>query len=162
VGGNGSGRWRDHEKATAVEDCLFLDAALLRRDRFLQGRSVRGRFDWRDSSNRIIQSADFVLEHDATVEGLRRLVLVAIAQDPPALVRRQIYLRPSRPQFGGQRWWFVCPKCSGLARKLFMPLDKAWFGCRRCHKLTYRSCQQSHTTAGFLHRLRRLGVLPTV
>jgi hypothetical protein len=162
VGGHGSGRWHDHEKATAVEDCLFLDTALLCRDRLLQRRSAEGRFDWRDSSDRIVQSANFILEHDATPNGPRLLVFFVAAEGPSALVRGQIFLKASRPQFGGQRWWFICPRCSGLARKLFMPLGKAWFGCRRCHKLTYRSCQESHTMLGCFHRLRRLGLLPAV
>src|SRR5207253_2236084 len=48
---------------------------------------------------------------------------------------------------GGVRWWFVCPlsrggvACGRRPRKLY--LVGRYFGCRRCHGLTYTSTQTS-------------------
>jgi hypothetical protein len=33
----------------------------------------------------------------------------------------KIYLTASRPWFGGQRWWFVCPNENRRVRKLYLP-----------------------------------------
>jgi len=50
--------------------------------------------------------------------------------------------------FGGRRWWFICPlKRNGhpcLKRVSVLYLDGKYFGCRHCHNLTYQSCQDSH------------------
>lgn len=52
--------------------------------------------------------------------------------------------------FGGHRWWFTCPlasngiACEKRVGKLHLPLDGTYFGCRTCHDLTYRSCQEAH------------------
>lgn len=51
--------------------------------------------------------------------------------------------------FGGFRYWFLCPMhkngqvCGKRVKKLYKPHDKAYFGCRHCHNLTYR-CQKEH------------------
>jgi hypothetical protein len=33
-------------------------------------------------------------------------------------------------------------------RKLFLPPGGRYFGCRRCHRLTYASCQECHRYDG--------------
>ncbi len=53
-------------------------------------------------------------------------------------------------QFGGQRWWFTCPitingvACNHRVGKLYLPPYAKYFGCRHCHRLSYRSCQEAH------------------
>ncbi len=48
------------------------------------------------------------------------------------------------------RWWFACPlvvngrACGRRVRMLYLPPNGRYFGCRGCHDLTYRSCQESH------------------
>ena len=161
MGGQGSGRWRDHVKAQVVEDCLFLDTAMLRRDGLLDGCFVEGTFTWTSSSGKVVGSARYSLEHSADGT-LLRLVFCVEAQYRLGVVENQVKLERTRPHYGGQRWWFLCPICGTLARRLFLPPNESGFGCRRCRHLTYRSCQESHTTAGFFHRLQRLGLLPSL
>jgi len=51
--------------------------------------------------------------------------------------------------WGKRRWWFICPltvrgrACNRRAGKLYLPPGSRYFGCRHCHALTYRSCQES-------------------
>ena len=47
------------------------------------------------------------------------------------------------PNFGGLRWWFVCPLSKRRATKLHLPPGKDCFAHRDAHDLTYRSCQES-------------------
>lgn len=50
-------------------------------------------------------------------------------------------------QFGGRRWWFMCPlasngvACGRRVSILYLGRGK-YFGCRHCYNLTYRSCQK--------------------
>jgi hypothetical protein len=61
-----------------------------------------------------------------------------------------IRLESTPTQFGGQRRWLVCPlvvagvPCHRRAAKLYLPSSGRYFGCRKCHDLTYRSCQEAH------------------
>jgi hypothetical protein len=57
------------------------------------------------------------------------------------------------------RWWFVCPlsrngiACHRRVRKLY--LSGRYFGCRHCHRLTYRSSQESDSR---VYKLARAGL----
>ena len=68
-------------------------------------------------------------------------------------------LQTTPAQFGGQRWWFTCPlivdgmACNRRAGKLFLPPGAKYFGCRTCHGLTYRSCQEAHQTERLFARI---------
>jgi len=41
-----------------------------------------------------------------------------------------------------RRPWFICPECKQRAKKLYLPPGEAFFYCRTCHGLTYRSQQE--------------------
>lgn len=69
--------------------------------------------------------------------------------------------------FGGVRWWFTCPltlsgvRCYRRVGKLCLPPGAVYFGCRHCHHLTYRSCQESHVYDGLFSTIgRELGLSP--
>jgi hypothetical protein len=61
----------------------------------------------------------------------------------------KIQLTTTEPNFGGLRWWFICPLCvNGQAchkrvRKLYLPHYAKYYGCRHCYDLAYRSSQES-------------------
>jgi hypothetical protein len=69
----------------------------------------------------------------------------------------RVPLTATRPRFGGLRWWFACPlivggrPCGRRSGKLY--LRGRYFGCRRCHDLTYTSCRESHTYDGVIRLL---------
>jgi hypothetical protein len=62
------------------------------------------------------------------------------------------------PRFGGLRWWFVCPlvvggrPCDRRVGKLYLPPRARYFGCRHCHRLTYRSAQEHDKRVDLLCR----------
>lgn len=163
MGGTGSGRWRTHTKAQTVEDCvIFLDTSTFHPNFQLWGHATRGTLTWTSCSGQALASASYILEHVGPDNGLLRLVFIVEAQGRQGVVESQIPLKPERPHYGGRLWWFMCPRCGGRARKLYMPPDEMRFGCRCCHDLTYRSSQESHTLSGVFNRLWRLGLLPSL
>jgi hypothetical protein len=42
--------------------------------------------------------------------------------------------------------------------KLYLPMGARLFGCRKCHNLTYRSCQKAHFEERALERFRKHGI----
>ena len=48
-------------------------------------------------------------------------------------------LNITRPYFGGNRYWFVCPNCGRQARKLYTVAESHSVACRRCFGLVYDS-----------------------
>src|SRR5205823_10573823 len=65
-------------------------------------------------------------------------------------VRIPVRLETTPTQFGGRRWWFTCPlvvrgvPCCRRVGKLYLPPGARYFGCRKCHDLSYRSSQEAH------------------
>ena len=41
--------------------------------------------------------------------------------------------------FGGERYWFVCPSCCERAGVLYLPPGNEYFWCWGCHNLSYQS-----------------------
>ena len=60
--------------------------------------------------------------------------------------------------FGGQRYWFICPlkindqPCHRRVGKLYLPPDSNYFGCRRCHNLTYTSQKEHDKNVDYLRK----------
>lgn len=84
-------------------------------------------------------------------------------------VRIPVRLQTTPTQFGGERWWFTCPlivggvACNRRAGKLYLPPGAKYFGCRTCHGLTYRSCQEAHQAERLFGRLgAELGFDPEI
>jgi hypothetical protein len=65
-------------------------------------------------------------------------------------VRIPLRLVRKASRFGSDKWWFRCPLivegvvCGRSVGKLYLPPGAKYFGCRHCHKLSYRSSQQAH------------------
>src|SRR5690348_10531061 len=155
MGGHGSGRWRDYQKHLTVEECIFLDMKTFCQSCKLDGGTSRGTMDWKAPSGETLASASFVLRCE---EGLawHQLDYFVIQEGPAAPVRDMIQLAATPANYRGPRWWFHCPVCSHRARKLYLPAGANHFGCRACHGLTYRCCQESNTLAGTIRKLHTL------
>jgi len=150
VGGFGSGRYRRPAKWT-VEECLFLDINQARRSGLIGKSQIpvfvkSSYFPWGKKVAMITFSIDesnenrpiLTLKYEVDQEGKRKRI------------REPVPLQATQPYFGGDRWWFTCPlvvdgqPCQRRVGKLYIPPGGTYFGCRHCHDLTYRSCQESH------------------
>jgi hypothetical protein len=50
-----------------------------------------------------------------------------------------VRLQTTSPHFGGRRYWFVCPNCSRIMRKLYPHTASHSMACRKCLGLVYNS-----------------------
>jgi hypothetical protein len=169
VGGYGSGRWSGYTKKETVEDCLVLVAGKLACDGLLRAgvRTLGGTLRWTNTqTGEEVSSIGYELD---TVTGGRgsdpreNLQRGGSAHEPGDWTLRLHYrqsrtgevldypiaLETTRPNFGGLRWWFTCPRskggttCGRRAAKLYLPPGGRSFGCRTCYALTYTSAQES-------------------
>lgn len=49
----------------------------------------------------------------------------------------EISLTSSACNFGGERFWFICPSCGRRAGTLYLPPLTRKLSCRKCNNLTY-------------------------
>jgi hypothetical protein len=148
MGGSRSGRWRWHGKRITVEECLVLSIADLVRQRLVvAGAWTSGSLSWkRTGEAEPFATIGFEADIGAACAWMR---LRYITNGNP--VDYRVRLTSTRPNFGGVRWWFVCPlvRADGgpprRVAKLYLPPGQVYFGSREAHGLTYTSCQESHS-----------------
>jgi hypothetical protein len=172
VGGKGSTRWgRSYRRAAAVEEVrhTFNLPTLASRDQLAPGRAGVARWGDGFGAGYEVRAAegDGLALHLAYTPpaapltfGQRLARLLQGRQDPPPreeAVRLAVELAASRNRPGQRlRWWMLCPLAQGgrPCRKrvllLYLPDGARFFGCRRCHRLTYRANRE--------HRRTRCGI----
>jgi hypothetical protein len=158
MGGYGSGRRQNRTKNTCIEECAILSTKVFSGQ--LGEHPSRGTVRWGDSSDAPATSANYSLLPVAVGKMVLALSYVVEVDGRVKFISDTFQLQATEPPFGGQRWWFCCPKCGRAVAKVFLPPGGMHFRCRSCQGLTYRSCQQSHTMRGFFNKLVRLGVFP--
>jgi hypothetical protein len=149
MGGFGSG-WQELRCAT-VEDSYSLSLSDLRKQNLLvDGDITLGAWRWQSEYSR-----EPVTLHFVTDLWHRSSACMHLTFERGGLPRMQkVSLESTQPNFGGHRWWFVCPILEPLGiiqrtTKLHMPPGSNRFGCRQAYGLSYRSCQESGCHLGF-------------
>jgi hypothetical protein len=162
MGGPGSGNryhwWRSSKRDT-VEGCRSLDANRWMREGILKADChQRGSWAWfadKECKNSK-SSIGYEVNTFASPPWVRLNYTITARNEP---LNYEIRLTTTRPRFGGLRWWFLCPltrngrTCGRRVGKLY--LSGRYFGCRKCHDLTYTSCQESHKLDAFARFLAR-------
>jgi hypothetical protein len=158
MGAWGSGRWLSHIKAQTVESCRCLDASCWVREGILKaGVWKRASCTWYRDEARTEQTSAIDFEANTQADPPWVRLLYTFTESRHSLDYR-VRLTTTRPPFGGLRWWFVCPlvkggvACGRRVCKLYLPPDARYFGCRRCHELTYTSCQTHDKRVDALRR----------
>lgn len=151
MGGMGSGGWYRHHKKSTVEESLVVGMKELRK-RLYDGAAGTLTWSWKSGSKSSI--GYYVKGSD---EG--PTVTLHYRWRDKEDVNIPIRLEATPTQFGGRRWWFICPlivggiACNRRAGKLYLPPGARYFGCRKCYDLTYRSCQEAHQAERLFGRL---------
>jgi hypothetical protein len=60
----------------------------------------------------------------------------------------KVQLVTTKPNYGGRRWWFICPIVRRDGGKLYLPPGSKYFGSREAYGLTYTSRQESGKSRG--------------
>jgi hypothetical protein len=156
MGGMGSGNWyRWQERKSTVEESPGV-AMRDFRGRIFQGAA--GTLHWTNSRSGNKSSVGYFLTW-----GDVPTITIHYRWRDSEDVRIPVRLQTTPTQFGGERWWFTCPlivngmACNRRVGKLYLPPGARYFGCRKCHGLTYRSCQEAHQTERLFASMERIG-----
>ncbi len=152
MGGYGSGR--QHGRPIA-EHCLRIDLAWMMREGLArEGRNIPGTLNWtcRGSPSGSIGYRAFMDE-----QGHNRLELVYTRGkgSDAEQVTQTIDLCFTEPNFGGKRWWMICPYRNIRVGKLYLPPGGDRFASRNAWRLGYQSQRSAHRDRPF-DRLFRL------
>ena len=147
MGGSGRGNWSRSNKKLAVEESLTLTL-----------RDFRGKIYPRSFGNITWAWAAGTKTsvHFVVAWGNGPTITLHYRWNDGENVEIPIRLQTTPTQFGGERWWFTCPlftrgvACNRRVGKLYLPPGSRHFGCRKCHDLTYESCQAGRQGGRFL------------
>lgn len=142
MGGIGSGNWYRWDKRTTVEESLTLSSSSFR-GRLYHGAAGTLTWTWHNGASAsvgytvVVGSGVWSVALDYRWGGKEDILLPTDLQFTPL-------------PWGGERIWFTCPlslrgvPCGRRCGRLHLPPGARLFGCRLCHGLTYRSCQEAH------------------
>lgn len=152
------GRWSYSNRLT-VEDCKSISTKFLNRHNYFDGGVRSGWMNWSRNGEKT-GSIGFTV---STVEGDEyihfRYTHTSHSTGEKTELDYKIRLESTPCNFGGRRWWFICPlvvdgyACSRRVGALYLGGGKH-FGCRHCYDLTYQSSQDSHKFDSLFRRLR--------
>jgi hypothetical protein len=131
MGGIGSGRWDRYGARPLVEHCLRLDINDLKRDDLLRP-GLRYSVHWESGTNIGIATFHDEIEHSYTI-------YCDEEDDDEEHIGELVFLERTPCNFGGYRYWFLCPgkHCGRRVSRLY-GLGR-YFLCRHCHDLAYAS-----------------------
>lgn len=130
MGGFGSGRQFGRP---TVESSAVIDLAwMLRTGLANPGADMSGTITW---AGRFAQRMELDCVALMAIGGAERLVL--LYRDGAAT--QTVHLSHTVPNYGGKRWWMVCPYSGALVNKLYLPPGGHCFASRQVHRLAYRS-----------------------
>jgi len=144
MGGFGSGAWSDYyNRKTSVELCKAISTKTLKDYGFFAD-NISGEIVWRNDFGDRIGAVNIRSVLDGQIN-TKWIEISGISA-----VHHKIELTATVCNFGGLRYWFLCPAvkngvyCGNRVAKLFLPTGGQVFGCRQCYDLTYQSCQENH------------------
>lgn len=153
MGGPRSGR-EAHVYSGVVEDCLSLDVNKLVRGSIVrQGCQSGGAIEWKST----LRTPSIGYESQCYMKNgyIRLQYRTSCLGMDDRVLNYNVELMTTKPNFGGVRWWFVCPnpECNRMVVKLHQPPGVEYFLCRTCHNLTYQSCRDSGKTNPLIEAL---------
>ena len=156
MGGYGSGR---RGARPAVEDGLTIDLPLMMQRGWVcnGGAKYHGSLKWTtNGQKRATVSYGYSMVDPAAAYIELRYTRSPYGREPEKVVQR-ITLVATVPNYGGRRWWMICPYSGKRATKLYMPLGGDRFAGRAAWRLGYRSQRVAHRDRPFekLSRLQR-------
>jgi hypothetical protein len=149
MGNERSGRWSDPGAKMTVEECHALDIRHWGREGWLQpGTFHVGSWGWRGAGTGHESSIDYSIDMLSAPHARLQYQLTKTGEHLDYMVA----LVSTHPNYGGLRWWFVCPivvaghACRRRVGKLYLAPGRRYFACRHCCDLAYTSQREDKMT----------------
>lgn len=138
------GRYYAYKKAT-VEDCLSVSVYFLKKHKYFASSFACGSITWLKNGNKLGSVA-------FSVNTVQKYVEFHYSQTEEQKERSyRVGLETTNCNFGGVRYWFICPFCYSRVATLHLYGGND-FACRCCLKLSYESRNRNSRCRG-LHKL---------
>ncbi len=154
MGGWGSGRSGGRPVA---EHSLRIDLPwMIRTQRVIPGSHITSRLYWTRGGE---PSGDISYAAIMDEPGSERLILTYTRDNggEKESVRQEVRLVWTQPNYGGRRWWMICPYRGVRCSKLFMPGNGDRFASRKAWRMAYASQRSAWHDKPFerLNRVQR-------
>lgn len=153
------GRWSYSSRMT-VDQCKSIPMTFLKKQGYLERGYKSGNINWTIRGEKC-GNIGIAVEINQT-EGYFRARYNIRQNGEREDFDYKVRLVSTPCNYGGRRWWFICPisirgaLCQRRVGVLHFGGSK-YLGCRHCHDLTYESCRESHK---FDRMFRSLGITP--
>ena len=148
-----------HSGRTLVEDCLTLDLArLMRLGPIRAGLAGDGQMEW-SIEGQGIGSIQFRIDLRRPEAAQLILAYVLKVEGESRVVAQRIRLAFTVPEFGGMRWWMLCPETGKRVRCLHLSPAGDRFASREALGLVYRVERLAHADRPFEKLFRQQGRL---
>lgn len=124
---SGAGRPASNVKA---EECRRIDVRRWAREGCTRPGAA-GSWSWLEAKTGELTAS---ISYAVTMDGNTVVLSFGLNGEP---MRQRVPIERTACRYGGDRAWFICPRCSDRRAVLF--LRSAGFGCRRCNRIAYRS-----------------------
>ena len=136
MGGRGSGLWYRWDKNHTVESVRSIDLRYMRKHGLLNPDTA-GSLQWGAGGD---VKASIGFQCSQSYLQLNFDCLSGGGKRQPVIQRILFDRTPCH--YGGERLWFLCPRCGRRVELLYGP--STLFLCRHCHQLPYASQQESY------------------
>ena len=141
--------WYHYNKKRTTKDLLELNISTLKKANFFQKNTIKdGALSWTMSYGGGEPEKIGGIHISSNFIGENRYVTLIYTYKDQERIDYKVQITTTRPNYGGERYWFVCPRCGRIVASLYG--DK-YFLCRHCQNLTYKT-QQIGFTSRMLER----------
>lgn len=152
MGGFGSGR---HSGRPTADSSLRIDLAwMLRTRKAREGSHFHGMLNW-TCGGRNSGSIGYIAAMSEPGREHLELSYSNTRQGERKEVRQTVHLTHTVPNYGGKRWWMLCPVIGRRVGKLYLPPGGDIFASRQAWRLGYQ-CQRDAARDRPFERLFRL------
>lgn len=141
------GRYYFNKKDT-VEESRRIEMPWLRQHNWLNGM-ISGTLSWKSRwSESSVSAYIHTIETEYQKPFMRLIYSTAKDSEQKREFDYNVSIVSTPCNFKGKRFWFICPlvkdnsPCGRKVSKLYMPPGSLYFGCRKCHDLTYSASQE--------------------
>lgn len=143
MGGRGSGNWYRWNKKAVIEDCRCLDINWMVKLGAIPKCGWRnGSWIWTDSETGETNST-IGYEADTRVPENSFLRVHYTFTESQKRIDYKIRLSRSKANYGGERFWFLCPVTGKRVSKLYLHPGGDIFASRHAYGLAYRTQSES-------------------
>ena len=127
-------RYYYYKKATAEESCDITIFQLKKWGMLAESKDRAVEWKCRNKTTaRVLVASEMMVDEPHVV------LLLSHVYGNDTDNRQIVPLTTTACNFGGERYWFQCPRCRRRVGALYIPPRKTEFACRHCNNLTYHS-----------------------